>query len=106
MFVKAPAALDRLLVCEVTSVGLLIALPVTLETVSPVWAPLRAIRIRTVEPEGGVFPAESEAVLEVVPAVVSVNAAALVRLVSQTVAAAQFRERVMALSTFDADAYE
>ena len=95
---------DRLLAFEVTSVAPLIALPVTLETVSPVCEPSRAIRIRTVEPEGGVFPDESEAVLELVPAVVSVNAVVLVRFVSQTVAAAQFCERVIALSTFEAEA--
>jgi hypothetical protein len=95
-----------LLVSEVTGVGLLIALPLTLETASPLCEPLRAIRIRTVEPDGGVLPADSEAVLELVPAVVSVNALALVRVVSQTVAAAQFWERVMALSTFEAEAYE
>jgi len=98
--------LDRLLVSEVTSVGLLIALPVTLETVSPVCEPSRATRIRTVEPEGGVLPAVSEAVLELVPAVMSVNALVLVRFVSQTVAATQFWESVIALSTFAADAYE
>jgi hypothetical protein len=67
---------------------------------------LRAIKIRTVEPDGGVLAAESEAVLELVPEVVSVNALALVSVVSQTVAAAQFRERVMAPSTFEAEAYE
>ena len=98
--------LDRLLVSEVTSVALLIALPVTFETVSPLCEPSRAIRIRTVDPEGGVLPAESEAVLELVPAVVSVNTLVLVRFVSQTVAAAQLRERVIVLSTFDAAAYE
>ena len=106
MFVKAPAALDRLLVSEVTGVGLLIALPVTLETASPLCEPSRLIRIRTVEPDGGVFVAESDAVLELVPAVVSVNAVALVRLVSQTVAVAQPRDRVMELSTLAAEAYE
>ena len=95
-----------MLVSEVTSVGLLIALPVTLETVSALCDPSRLIRIRTVEPDGGVLPAESEAVLELVPAVVSVNAVALVRFVSQTVAATQFCERVTALSTFEAEAYE
>jgi hypothetical protein len=104
--VKAPALLDRLLVSDVTKVGLLIALPVTLETVSPLCEPSRLIRIRTVEPDGGVFVPERDALLELVPAVVSVNAVALVRLVSQTVAAAQPRERVMALSTLDAEAYE
>jgi hypothetical protein len=98
--------LDRLPVSDVTSVGLLIALPLTLETASPLCEPLRAIRIRTVEPDGGLLPAGSEAVLELVAAVVSVNALALVRVVSQTVAAAQFWERVMALSTFEAEAYE
>jgi hypothetical protein len=104
--VKAPAAPDRLLVSEVTGVALLIALPVTLETVSPLCDPLRAIRIRTVEPEGGVFVPASEAVLELVPAVVSVNVVVLVRFVWQTVAAAHPRERVTALSTFAAEAYE
>jgi hypothetical protein len=104
--VKAPAFVERLLVRDVTGVGLLIALPDTPDTVSPLCDPLRAIRIRTVEPEGGVLPAGSEAVLELVPAVVSVNAVALVRLVSHTVAAAQFWERVTAFSTFDAEAYE
>jgi hypothetical protein len=79
-----------LLVSEVTGVGLLIALPLTLATVSPLCEPLRAIRIRTVELDGGVLPAESEAVLELVPAVVSVNALVLVRVVSQAVAAPQF----------------
>jgi hypothetical protein len=104
MFVKAPALVDRLLVCEVTGVALLIALPVTLETVSPVCEPSRVIRIRTVEPDGGVLVPDSEAVLDVVPAVVSVNADALVRLVSQTVRAAQPRESVSALSALAADA--
>jgi hypothetical protein len=93
-----------LLVIDVTSVGLLIALPVTLETVSPLCEPSRAIRIRTVDPDGGVLVPESEAVLELVPAVVSVNAFVLVRFVSQTVAAAQLRESVTALSTLDAAA--
>jgi hypothetical protein len=93
-------------VSEVTNVGLLIALPVTLEIVSPLCEPSRLIRIRTVEPDGGVLVPESDAVLELVPAVVSVNAVALVRLVSQTVTAAQPLERVIALSTFDAEAYE
>jgi hypothetical protein len=58
-----------------------------------------------VEPEGAVLPAESDAVVEPVPAAVSVNAVALVRLVAQTVAAAQLRERVTALSAFAAEAY-
>jgi hypothetical protein len=104
--VNAPAALDRLLVCEVTRAGLLIALPVTLETVSPLVDPSRATRISTVEPRGAAFVAESEAVLELVPVVVSVSTLALVNVVWQTVAATQFCESVMALSTFAAEAYE
>ena len=104
--VKAPDALDRLLVSEVTSVALLIALPVTLDTASPLCDPSRAIRIRTVEPDGGVFVPASDAVLELVPAVVSVKAVALVRLVVQTVPVRQFRESVTELSTLVEEAYE
>jgi hypothetical protein len=95
-----------LLTSDVTKVGLLIALPVTPETASPLCDPSRLIRIRTVEPDGAVLVPESDAVLELVPAVVSVNADALVRVVWQTVVAAQPRERVTALSAFAAEAYE
>ena len=91
----------QLPVSDVTSVGLLIALPPTL---APRRRPGAASDHRSVEPDGGVLPAESEAVLGWSRSVGPERARA--RQVVSQMWQAQFWERVMALSTFEAEAYE